>query len=62
VNAPVEDEPISEEELRAVEASKEWLKDHAPIPHEQVLAEFGLSLEDFERVGRTPLDPPSKGR
>jgi hypothetical protein len=61
-NAPVEDEPISEEEVRAVEGSKEWLKDHAPIPHEQVLAEFGLSLEDFERMGRTPLDPPSKGR
>jgi len=56
-NAPVEDEPISEEEVRAVEASKEWLRDHAPIPHEQVLAEFGLSLEDFERMGRTPLDP-----
>jgi hypothetical protein len=47
---------------RAVEASKEWLKDHAPIPHEEVLAEFGLTLEDFERMGRTPLDPHSKGQ
>jgi hypothetical protein len=60
-SAPIDDEPISEEERRAVEASKEWLKDHAPIPHEEVLAEFGLTLEDFERMGRTPLDPPSKG-
>jgi hypothetical protein len=59
--APIEDEPISEEEIRAVEASKEWLKDHAPIPHEKVLAEFGLTLEDFERMGRTPLDPHGKG-
>jgi hypothetical protein len=61
-NAPVDDEPISEEEVRAVEASKEWLKNHAPIPQKEVLAEFGLSLEEFERMGRTPLDPPTKGR
>ena len=60
--APIEDEPISEEEIRAVEASKEWLKHHAPIPHEKVLAEFGLTLEDFERMGRTPLDPHGKGQ
>lgn len=61
-NAPVDDEPISEEEVRAVEASREWLKTHEPISHEEVLAEFGLTLEDFERMGRTPLDPHSKGQ
>jgi len=56
-NAPYEDEPISEEEARAVAASKAWLKDHEPIPNEDVLAEFGLTAEDFERMGRTPLEP-----
>jgi len=61
-NAPIEDEPISEEEIRSAEASKEWLKNHEPISHEEVLAEFGLTLEDFERMGRTPLDPQSKGQ
>jgi hypothetical protein len=61
-DAPIDDEPISEEEMRAVEASREWLKTHAPIPHEEVLAEFGLTLEDFERMGRTPLDPHRKGQ
>ena len=61
-NAPLDDEPISEEEIRAVEASREWLKDHAPIPHEEVLAEFGLTLEDFERMGRAPLDPHGEGQ
>ena len=61
-NAPIDDEPISDEEMRAVEASREWLKTHAPIPHEEVLAEFGLTLEDFERMGRTPLDPHGKGQ
>ena len=55
-NAPIDDEPISEEEMRAVEASREWLKHHEPISHEEVLAEFGLTPEDFERMGRTPVD------
>jgi hypothetical protein len=55
-NAPFEDERISDEENRAVAASKLWLKDHEPIPNEQVLAEFGLSSEDFERMGHTPLE------
>ena len=61
-NAPVEDEPISEEENRAAAASKSWLKDHEPISHEEVLAEFGLTSEDFERMGRTPLDPHGSGQ
>ena len=56
-NAPLEDEPISEEETRAVSESKAWLKHHEPIPNEEVLREFGLSKEDFERMGRTPLEP-----
>jgi len=56
-NAPFEDEEISDEENRAVAASKAWLKDHEPIPMEDVLAEFGLTAEDVERMGRTPLDP-----
>jgi hypothetical protein len=61
-NAPIDDEPISEEEMCAVDASREWLKDHEPISHEEVLSEFGLTLEDFERMGRTPLDPHRKGQ
>jgi len=56
-NAPYEDEEISEEEIQAVAASKAWLKDHNPIPNEEVLAEFGLTAEDFERMGRAPLEP-----
>jgi hypothetical protein len=56
-NAPVEDEPISQEEAIALDAAKEWLKNHEPIPHEEVLAEFDLTPEDFERLGRTPIEP-----
>jgi hypothetical protein len=61
-NIPVEDESISDEETRAVETSKAWLKDREPIPNEEVLAEFGLTPEDFERMGRTPLEPEKPDR
>jgi hypothetical protein len=59
--APIEDEEISEEEERAVAEAREWLKHNKPIPHEEVLADFGLTMADFERMGQTPLPPePSR--
>jgi hypothetical protein len=60
-NALVEDEEISAEEECAVAESVEWLKHNKPIPHEEVLAEFGLTMEDFERMGRTSLPPEPNG-
>jgi len=56
-SAPPEDEEISEEEERTVAEAREWLKHNKPIPHEEVLAEFGLTMADFERMGQTPLPP-----
>jgi hypothetical protein len=49
-NAPFEDEEISEEESRAVAASKAWLAEHPGegIPHEEILREFGLGPEDLQ--------------
>jgi hypothetical protein len=55
-SAPYDDEPVSAEEAREVEAAKASLARGECIPHEKVLAEFGLTSEDFERMGRTP--PP----
>jgi hypothetical protein len=53
-NAPIDDEPVSEEEERAVAASKEWFKHNAGIPFEDVAAELGFTMEqvrgDKERV------------
>jgi hypothetical protein len=57
-NAPLEDEEISEEEERAVAEAREWRKHNKPIPHEEVLAELGLTTADFERMGQTP--PPAE--
>jgi hypothetical protein len=61
-NAPVDDEPVSEDEAREIAAARASLDRGEGIPHEQVLAEFGLTREDFERMGRTPLDPGKAGR
>lgn len=61
-NAPFDDEPVSEEEAREIAAARASLDCGEGIPHEQVLAEFGLTREDFERMGRTPLDPHKTNR
>jgi hypothetical protein len=45
--APIEDEEISEEEERSVAEAREWLKHNKPISHEEVLSQFGLSMDDF---------------
>ncbi len=54
-NAPIEDELPSEEEAAAVAASHEWLQTDTALPNRDVLAEFGLTEEDFERMGQTPF-------
>lgn len=61
-NAPYDDEPVSEAEAREIAADREWLKHNKGIPNEEVLAEFGLTAEDFERMGRTPLEPTAPGQ
>jgi hypothetical protein len=46
-------EQIGEEEERAVEEAKQWLRENGGkgIPHEEVLADFGLTRDDFRRMG-----------
>jgi hypothetical protein len=61
-NAPYDDEPVSEEEALQVAASKAALARGETIPHEEILAEFGLTQEDFDRMGRTPLEPHGSGQ
>jgi hypothetical protein len=47
-NAPIDDEPETEEERRAVAEATEWLQHNPPIPFEEVLADFGLTLDDVK--------------
>ena len=44
---------VGEEEERAVAEAKQWLRDNGGkgIPHEEVLADFGVSMDDFRRMG-----------
>jgi hypothetical protein len=60
-NAPLEDEEISAEEEHGAAEAREWLKHNKAIPHEDVLAELGLTPDDFERMGHTPLPPEQNG-
>jgi len=48
-NAPIDDEPITPEEEKAIAEAREWLKHNPGIPHEQVLAELGITQEEIER-------------
>lgn len=43
-NAPVDDEPVTEEDLRAIAESQEWFRRNGGkgIPHDQVVQELGL--------------------
>ena len=53
-NAPIDDEPFTDAERRAVAEADEWLQHHEPIPHEEVLAELGLTMEDWDKMGNEP--------
>ena len=48
-NAPLDDEPLTPEEDQALARADAWLEQRGGrgIPHEEVLAEFGLRPEDF---------------
>jgi hypothetical protein len=45
--APFDDEPVTAEEEKSLAEAREWLKHNKPIPHEQVLAELGITQEDI---------------
>lgn len=47
--APVDDEPLSEEEMQAIRRSEAWFEknDGKGASMEDVLVEFGLAMSDF---------------
>jgi hypothetical protein len=52
-NAPLDDEPLTPEEEKALAEAGDWSKHHESIPHEQVLAEFGITPEEIGRFIKT---------
>ncbi len=55
-NAPIDDEPVSEDEARDIAEARGAPARGEVVSNEEVLREFGLSPEDFERMGQIPLD------
>jgi hypothetical protein len=53
---------LSNAERNAVAAADEWLKHNQPIPHEEVLAEFGLTMADWDKMGQEPLSDETPRR
>src|SRR5688572_10931967 len=53
--APYDDEPLSDAGRRAIDEASEWLKHNKGIPHAEVLADFGLTMKDFEKMGDASL-------
>jgi hypothetical protein len=51
-NAPLDDEPLTAEEIKTLDESREWLKHNKGIPHEQVLAELGITQEGIDRSNK----------
>ena len=55
-NAPIDDEPVTEEEEEAVARSREWFKHNEGIPFEQVVADLGFTMEQI-RNHRSDEEP-----
>ncbi len=45
---PLED--ITPDEIADVVKEVEWLEHNDPIPHEEILSEFGLTTADWEKL------------
>ena len=59
---PEEDrDTLSNAESEAIAEADEWLMHHPPVPHEEVLADFGLTKEDWEKMG-AELPPEALSR
>lgn len=44
--AETDDEPVTEEERRDIEASREWFRHNQGTPFERVVTELGLTMEE----------------
>ena len=53
--SPEDEDTLSNAERKAVAEADEWLTHNQPIRHEEVLADFGLTIADWEKMGQEPL-------
>ena len=51
--APLDDEPVTAEDIAAIQAGVASLEAGRSVPMEDVLADFGLTMDDFRKMGQT---------
>ena len=59
--ASLDDEPFTEADRLAVAEADEWRKRNDAIPLEVVLADFGLNMADWDKMGRTAVPDEPNG-
>ena len=60
-SAPPEDEVISSDEEQAVTEAKQSRVRSRPVSHEEVLADFGLTMDDFQKMAVRPPSDATNG-
>lgn len=59
--APFDDEPVTAEDMAAIQAGMASLEAGRTVPMEDVLADFGLTMDEFRKMAETPEDSPRNG-
>ena len=54
-NAPIDDEPLTAQDEKALGEAREWSRQNKGIPHEKVLAELGVTQEEVDQFRRTEV-------
>jgi hypothetical protein len=53
--APMDDEPLTPSEALAIEAGAESIEKHGGVSMEEILADLGLTIDEFHKLPDTPL-------
>jgi hypothetical protein len=52
---PIDDEPVTPEDVAAIEVSAAAFDAGHSVSMEQILADLGLTMDDFEKMGETQV-------
>ena len=52
--AAIDDEPVTPEEAAAIQGGIASLEQNGGVPLEEVLADFGLTIDDFNKMAEDP--------
>ena len=53
--APIDDEPVTPDEAAAIEAGLDSLRQTGGVPLEEVLADFGVTIDEFHKMAEAPV-------